>query len=103
MVFKIVTGVMNSMVSCKFIGSHSVTRGNGYKLTQKHVHYSLTKFSFSNIVVPIWSSLPDYIVSACSVTIFENHLDHFGKTKSVFINGRPVCPVSVAEILFNAI
>jgi len=48
MVFKIVTGVMDSMVSCNFIGSHSVTRGNRYKLKQKHVHYNLTKFSFAN-------------------------------------------------------
>ena len=35
MVFKIVTGVMDSMVSCCSISSHSVTRGNRYKLTQK--------------------------------------------------------------------
>jgi len=33
MVFKIVTGIMDSMASCNFIGSHSVTRGNRYKLT----------------------------------------------------------------------
>jgi len=77
MVFKIVTGVMDSMVSYKFIDPHSVTRGNRYKLTQKHVHYNLTKFSFSNRVVSIWNCLPDYVVSACSVKIFENYLDHF--------------------------
>jgi len=35
--FKIVTGVMDSMASYKFVGSHSVTRGNRYKRTQKHV------------------------------------------------------------------
>jgi len=75
--FKIVTGVMDSMGSYKFIGSHSVTRGNRHKLTQKHVHYNLTKFSFSNKVVSIWNSLPDIVVSACSVNIFENHLDYF--------------------------
>jgi len=27
----------------------------------------------------------------------------FGETKSVFVNGRQVCPVSEAEVLFNAI
>jgi len=38
MVFKIkiVTGFMDSMV-CNFMGSHSVTRANRYKLIQKHV------------------------------------------------------------------
>jgi len=80
-----------------------VTRGNRYKLTQKHVHYNLTKFSFYNRVVPIWNSLPDYVVSACSVKVFESRLDNFGKTKSVFVNGRPVCPVSEAEVLFKVI
>jgi len=73
---------MDSMVSYKFIGSHSVTRGNRYKLTQKHVHYNLTKFSFSYRVVSIWNSLPDYVVSACSVKIFENHLDHFWRDQA---------------------
>jgi len=70
MVFKIVTDVMDTMVSCNFIGSHSVTRGNRYKLRQKHVHYNLTKFSFAIRVVSIWNSLPDYVVSACSIKIF---------------------------------
>jgi len=77
MVFKIVTGIIDSIVSFKFISSHSMTRGNRYKLTQKHVHYNLTKFSFSNRVVSIWNSLPDYVVSACSVKVFESRLDNF--------------------------
>ena len=51
MVFKIVTGIMDSTVSCNFISSHSATRGNRYKLTQKHVHNNLTKFSFANRIV----------------------------------------------------
>jgi len=68
---------MDSMVSYKFIGSNSVSGGNRYKLTHKHVHYNLTKFSFSNRVVCIWNSLPHYVVSACSVKTFENRLDYF--------------------------
>jgi len=81
MVFKVVTGIIDSIVSFKFISSHSVTRGNGYKLTQKHVHYNLTKFSFSNIVVPIWNSSPDYVVSACTVKVFESRLDNFWRPR----------------------
>jgi len=81
MVFKIVTGIMDSIVSFKFTSSHSVTRGNKYKLTQKYVHYNLTKFSFSNRVVPIWNSLPDYVVSACSVKVFESLLDNFWRPR----------------------
>ena len=52
MLFKTVTGIIDSNVSCNFISSHSVTRGNIHKLAQKHVHYNLTKFSFTNRVVP---------------------------------------------------
>jgi len=82
MVYKIVTRVMDSMVSCNFIGSQSVTRGsNRYKLTQKHVHYNLTLFAFADRVVSIWNSLHDYVVSACSSKIFENHLDYFWRNK----------------------
>jgi len=44
MVLKTLTGVINSTVSFSFIYSHTVTRGNGYKLTHKHVHYNPTKF-----------------------------------------------------------
>jgi len=32
----IVTGIIDSTVSCNFIYSHPVTRENRYKLTQKH-------------------------------------------------------------------
>jgi len=93
------------MVSFKFIGSHSVTRGNRFKLTQKHVHYNLTKFSFSNRVVPIWNSLPDYVVGYlhAQLKFLKAVCIIFGETKSVFVNGRPVCPVSEAEVLFNVI
>ena len=77
MLFKIVTGIIDSTVSCNFTNSHSVTRGNKYKLAQKHVHYNLTKFSFTNRVVPIWNSLPDYVISACSVGVLEKRLDSF--------------------------
>jgi len=68
MVFKIVTGIIDSIISFKFTSSHSVTRGNRYKLTQKYVQYNLTRFSCSNRVVPIWNSLHDYVVYACSVS-----------------------------------
>jgi len=78
------------MVSFMFIGSHAVTRGNRYKLTQKHVHYNLTKFSFSNRVVPIWNSLPDYmyyVASACSVKVFESRLDNFWRDQECLREG----------------
>ena len=86
MVFKIVTGVIDCTVSCNFVNSHSVTRGNRYKIMQKHVHYNLTKFYFANRIVPIWNSLPDYVVSACSVAVFEKRLDFFWRNQECLYN-----------------
>jgi len=100
MVFKIVTGVMDSKVSCSFIGIHSVTRGHRYKLTQKHVHYNLTKFSFANRVVFIWNSLP-----LCSLYAQLKFLKIvwliFERLMSACVSGRPVCLESEAKVLFK--
>jgi len=94
---------MDSMVSCNFIGLNSVTRRNRYKFTRKHVHYKLTKFSFATRVVSIWNSLPDYVVSACSVNIFENRQDYFWRDQECLREWNASCPESEAEVLFNVI
>jgi len=84
--FQLVTGVIDSTLSCNFIYSHSVTRGNRYKRTQKHVHYNLTKFFFANRIVPIGNSLPCYVVSACLVEVFEKRLDLSWRNKENMYN-----------------
>jgi len=43
------------------------TKGNKYKLIQHHCHYYLRKFSFINQVIPVWNSLPKYVVSANTI------------------------------------
>lgn len=53
--------------------------GHRYKLKQEHVHYNLTKYSFTNRVVLLWNNLSDFVVSACSVLFFEKRLDFLGK------------------------
>ena len=35
----------------------------------------MRKFSFANRVVGLWNSLPEEVVSACSVNAFKNRLD----------------------------
>jgi len=42
---------------------------------QKHGCYALRKLKFSNNVIPVWNSLPDYIVCAETVNTFKNRLD----------------------------
>jgi len=41
-----------------------VTRGNDIRLENSRVKYDLQKFSFSNRVVNIWNSSPNWVVSA---------------------------------------
>ena len=48
-----------------------------YKLQLTHMHYNLRKHFFSNIIVAIWNSLPNTVVSAESTNIFKNRLDKF--------------------------
>jgi ribonuclease P/MRP protein subunit RPP40 len=50
-VFKIVTGIIDCTVACTFTNSNSITRGNIYQLNQRHVHYNLIKYSFTNRVI----------------------------------------------------
>ena len=85
-VFKIVTGIIDCTVACTITNSNSITRGNRYKLNQRHVHYNLTKYSFTNRVISIWNSLPDYVVAACSVVVFEKGLDLFWKDQECIYN-----------------
>lgn len=83
MVYKILTGIFDCNVASNFSISNLYTRGNRYKLNQEHVHYNLTKYSFTNRVVSIWNSLPDFVVSACSVMVFEKRLDYFWRDQAV--------------------
>jgi len=50
------------------------TRSNRYRLLQTHCHYDLRKLNFSNRGIPVWNSLPDYVVCAETVNTFKNRL-----------------------------
>ena len=52
------------------------TRGNCNKLLQTDVdRYELRKNFFSNCIVNMWNSLPDYVVMSDSINTFKNRLD----------------------------
>ena len=56
-----------------------------YRLLQKHCHYDLRKLNFSNRVIPVWNSLPDYVVCAETVNTFKNRLDkHWSNQEVLF-------------------
>jgi hypothetical protein len=83
MVYKIVSGFADRNVAPLFNHSTLSTRGHRYKFNQEHVHYNLTKYSFTNRVVSIWNSLSEFVVSACSVLVFEKRLDYFWKDQEL--------------------
>jgi len=69
-VYNIVSGKYNAHPAVKFNLSYvSNTRGNIYKLQLTHMQYNLRKHLFSNIIVAVWNSLPNIIVSAESTNI----------------------------------
>ena len=80
MVYKLVSGIIDLNVASVCTNSTLSTKGHRYKLNQEHVHYNLTKYSFTYQVVSLWIILSDFVVSACSVSVFEKKLDFFLKT-----------------------
>ena len=54
----------------------NVNRRHNLKLANTRCHY-LRKYSFTNRVVNIWSSLPESVATAVSVDSFKNRLDKF--------------------------
>jgi len=55
-----------------------VTRGNDLRLLKTYFKYDLRKYYFSDRVVDIWNSLPNWVVTA-----FKRRLDiYFAITKS---------------------
>ena len=67
-----------------YLSEDTKSRGNKYKLIQHHCHYNLRKFrelrKFTNRVIPIWNSLPNYEVTADT---FKNPLDMFWSDQEV--------------------
>ena len=62
------------------------TRGHQYRLFPKHVHYDLRKYFFSNRVINMWNSLPDFVVSACTISTFKKRLDFFWSDQDACYN-----------------
>jgi len=55
--------------------SEYFTRGNSNKLLVKRCRYELRKNFFSNQIVNMWNSLPDYVVMSDTINTFKNRLD----------------------------
>ena len=87
-VFKILTQKCDTQVTPALpLSGNLRTRGHGsYKLLTRRSKYDLRKYSFSCRIVKLWNSLPDDVVTACSVNSFKNKLDDHWKHKEVYFN-----------------
>ena len=46
----------------------------------------MRKFNFSNRIIPIWNSLPDYVVAFPIINTFKARLDKFWENQDVRYN-----------------
>ena len=53
---------------------HVVTRGHTLKLKKHAFRLDVARNHFGDRVVSLWNGLPEYVVSAASLTLFKKHL-----------------------------
>ena len=98
--YKIVSGKYQPDVApTLYKSSVHVTRGNDMRLEKSRVKYDLRKFSFSNRVLNIWNSLPNWVVSANTTNTFKARLNKFWHNQDIIIS-KHICkePKVVASV-----
>jgi len=70
------------------------SRNHRFALQQSHIQYDMRKFSFPNRIIPLWNSLPDYVVSSSTLNTFKARLDRFWEDQEVRYNWK-------ADILYT--
>jgi len=77
-IYKIVSGKYDSLAAPVLPRQDLyVTRWHDLSLQESRVKYDLRKLFFTNRVVNIWNSLPEYVVHADTVNCFKSRLDKF--------------------------
>ena len=80
--YKLLTGKYDQQVALtlpKNVTGEYFTRGNSNKLLVKRCRYELRKIFFSNRIVNMWNSLPDYVVMS-DIILSKTDLMHIGNT-----------------------
>jgi len=76
--YKLLTGKYDQQVLLtlpKKVTGEYFTRGNSNKLLVKRCRYELRNNFFTNRIVNMWNSLPDYVVMSDTINTFKNRLD----------------------------
>ena len=82
MVYKLLSGKYDSNIACHLVKPNNyVTRG-----FKRHVHYDLRKYYLGNRIISNWNSLPDYVINANSMGLFEKILDRFWSNQACFFD-----------------
>ena len=76
-VFKYLTGIYDTQNALFVLNESGKTRGHKMKLHKQYARLDVRKHFFSNRVVDLWNSLPEYVISANSVNSFKNRLDKY--------------------------
>jgi hypothetical protein len=86
-VFKLLKGIYDSNIACHLVKPNNlVMRGHHLRLFRRHVHYDLRKYFFEIHIISNWNSLPDYVITANTVGIFEKRLDQFWRNQACFFD-----------------
>ena len=93
-VYKIIKEIYDSKTTCNILKYrdkiHLSLRGHNYILEHKLLYNPTRVIFFANRVVNNWNSLPEYIVEAGSLNIFENSLDRLWSNQDLLYNYRGV-------------
>jgi len=61
-------------------------------LYQFPIQFDMRKFNFTNRIISVWNSLPDFVVSADTVDVFKTRLDRFWIDQEIrYIGKADIC------------
>jgi len=89
--YKLSTGKYDQQVALalpKNVTGEYFTRGNSGKLLVTRCIYELQKNFFTNRIINMWNSLPDYVVMSDTINTFKNRLDAHWKHRDFLFHYR---------------
>jgi len=78
--------VTTEWITGKLYRKQHDTRNHRFALQQSHVKYDTHKFGFSNRIIPIWNSLPYYVIAPPTTNAFKARLDKFWENQDLRYN-----------------
>ena len=73
--YKYLHGHYDTSTEIFCLSNNGKTCGHSLKLKKRYSRLDVRKFFFANRVIDVWNSLPEDVVTACSVNAFKNRLD----------------------------